>query len=86
MAHYTLASGKRSQTITSRCPICLQVQYHEEYIELFDNSVCCSAKCFKVYEVNLFKLYSKACKWADDKNIASSPWAIISQYLIEEGG
>jgi len=66
MAHYTLNSGKRTQTITSRCPICLTITYHASTnVDLTDVNVCCRLpkNCRELHRAKLWKLWATAQRW-----------------------
>lgn len=85
MSHYTLTSGRRTQTITSRCPICLKITYHTSDIQLTDTSVCCNNLHAMVYTDTLHALWSRAMRWAIDHNIRASAYDIFDRYMIEVG-
>ena len=83
--HYTLQSGQRSESVTSRCPICLKVRQHTEYVDLSDDTVCCSIECYKIYHDRLMALYEKAKKWKGTESTWESPIEVIVQYLVNKG-
>lgn len=69
VSHYTLNSGVPTDTITSRCPHCLTITYHDKVIQLNDKTVCCNQACYQWYMCTLFKLIDKAKQWCDDNSI-----------------
>lgn len=69
MAHYTLTSGIPTDTITSRCPHCLTVTYHNIATQLNDTTVCCNQACYQWYLRRLYKLRDKAKQWCHDNGI-----------------
>lgn len=88
MSHYTLNSGVRSQTITSRCPICLHITYHPSAsFNLTDETVCCSEpkQCKKIYRNNLLQLWDRAQQWGLTNNIDQSEIEIFNLYLLHIG-
>jgi hypothetical protein len=85
--HFTLDSGKPTDTVTSRCPICLAVTYYNNNkLELTDQTVCCSDACRRKYIGSLWQLLARAKKWAGATGVTQQQWAdLIEQYLREVG-
>ena len=82
MSHYTLNSGKQTDTITSRCPHCLKVRYHQVYSDLNDITVCCSNMCYTEYIDKLYILRDKALAWAKLHNVLYNyEGEIITKYM-----
>jgi hypothetical protein len=72
MPHYTLLSGKITDTYTSRCPICLKIKYYDTLVEDFtDRDMCCSNEHLKVYEKNLKCMGENLLTWYADSGRGS---------------
>ena len=83
--HYTLQSGVRSNTITSRCPTCSNIKHRNQDEMLDDIDVCCSIDCYDIYLDKLMTLYNKAMQWADSEGISCTNINKVNAYLIEVG-
>ena len=85
MAHYTLRSGQRSETVTSRCPTCLKVTMHSSTAILDDCTVCCSLSCYSTYYANLIALWERAQEWGKTQQKYGNEIDIFNLYMIEVG-
>lgn len=69
--HFTLQSGQRTVTVTSRCPVCLQKQEWplskvRSAHQLFLWELCCTEKCQEIWRVKLLD----TCKTSDPDNFS----------------
>ncbi len=85
MSHYTLLSGKRTDTITSRCPVCLKITYHtDSEVDLTDITVCCPNHVDS-YIPKLWELWNRAQLWGRDNGIKDSPIDTFNVYMVNVG-
>jgi hypothetical protein len=85
MSHYTLLSGKRTDTITSRCPVCLKVTHHpDSEVDLTDITVCCVEHIDK-YIPKLWELWHRAQLWGRDNSNQIDSVGIFNDYMTKVG-
>jgi hypothetical protein len=89
MSHFTLLSGKPTDSVTSRCPVCLKVVYYScntpSY--LTDEDICCSLDHQIRYQTALWALYSRIQAWYRRQNLPFvGSMAQIEHYFRHDGG
>jgi hypothetical protein len=82
-------SGKPTDSVTSRCPICLKVVYYTENTpdNLTDEDICCSLDHQGRYKQALWQLYSRIQDWYRGQDIPFvGSMAQIEHYFRHDGG
>lgn len=89
MSHFTLLSGKPTDSVTSRCPICLKVVYYMGTLpeNLADKDICCTTAHRVTYTQALWQLYSRMQDWYRGQHLPFvGSMAQVEHYFIENGG
>ena len=95
MPHYTLLSGVRTDTVTSRCPVCLKVRLHTEaevhnpQRELTASQLCCSWEHRMIQTEAITSLARYERVWLEKHYpglLATVPWEAEGLFWREHGG
>jgi hypothetical protein len=89
MGHFTLMSGKPTDSVTSRCPICLKVVYYrgEAPANLSDEDICCSLLHQGRYKTALWELYQCMQDWYKGQGLPFvGSMTQIEHYFRHDGG
>jgi hypothetical protein len=89
MSHFTLLSGKPTDSVTSRCPICLKVVYYRGITprNLTDEDICCSPDHLSLYKQALWQLYNRIQDWYRRQDLPFiGSMNSIERYFRYDGG